>query len=179
MEIWKDITGYGGRYKVSNYGNVLSLQYKTPRILKHGIMKNGYHVVTLSIYGVSKKCLVHRLVAIEFIPNPYKLSEVDHIDTNKNNNKVSNLKWSNHKDNSNNPITLTHYNKDKERKIVQLNLDGSLVRIWDSMRQAERDGGFRNSHISKCCMGCKRYKTHKGYKWMYYEDYKDNTEVNK
>lgn len=80
MEIWKDITGYEGRYKVSNYGNVLSLQYKTPRILKHGIMKNGYHVVTLSIYGVSKKCLVHRLVAIEFIPNPYKLSEVDHID---------------------------------------------------------------------------------------------------
>lgn len=55
-------------------------------------------------------------------------------------------------------------------KVVQLDKDtNELIKIWNSAKEAEREGGFANNNINKCCKG--KYKTHKGYKWMYYEDY--------
>lgn len=187
MEIFKDIPEYEGLYQVSNYGNIKSVSrevwngkiyYKSKeRILKPKLRKNGYLLVTLSKNNIQKDWLIHRLVAISFIPNPNNFTEIDHIDNNKRNNKVENLKWCNHKENCNNPITLERYNKDKEILVVQLDLNGNLVKLWESTRQAEREGGFISGHICNCCKG--KSKTHKGYKWMYYEDYKDNTEVNK
>ena len=63
----------------------------------------GYLQVTLS--GIRKIALVHRLVAEAFIPNPLGLRDVDHIDGNKTNNRVENLRWVSHKENCNNPNT--------------------------------------------------------------------------
>ena len=54
-------------------------------------------------------------------------------------------------------------------KIVQLSLDGKLIKIWDSIGEASRNLGCDNSSISKCCRG--KYSQHKGFKFMYYEDY--------
>ena len=55
-------------------------------------------------------------------------------------------------------------------KVVQLNKDtNELIKIWNSATEAEREGGFANNNINRCCRG--KYKTHKGYKWMYYEDW--------
>lgn len=54
-------------------------------------------------------------------------------------------------------------------KVVQLSLDGKLIKIWGSIGEASRNLGCDNSSISKCCRG--KYSQHKGFKFMYYEDY--------
>lgn len=95
-EIWKDITGYEGLFKVSNLGRVrdskgnLKLPY---------INNKGYCCV--SLYKDNKTChhLVHRLVAAEFISNDSNKNQINHIDSNKRNNRVDNLEWCNQNEN--------------------------------------------------------------------------------
>lgn len=87
-EIWKDIDGYNGRYQVSTLGRVRNHQ---GRIMKPYIQNNGYLMVKL--VGWQRHWLVHRLVAITFIPNPMNLPVVNHLDSNRTNNCVSNLEW--------------------------------------------------------------------------------------
>lgn len=109
-EIWKDVVGYEGLYKVSNLGNVKSLDrtveqfnhakqrmvkttYKG-RMLKQSERNNGYLFVGLKENGKKqKKENIHRLVAKAFIPNPEKKPQVNHKDRNKKNNHLSNLEW--------------------------------------------------------------------------------------
>lgn len=88
-EVWKNIDGYDGKYAVSSWGRVKG---------EHGILKpyenhKGYLKVGLLKDGKSNKYRVNRLVAEAFIPNPYSLPEVNHIDGNKQNNSFSNLEW--------------------------------------------------------------------------------------
>lgn len=82
MEIWKDIQGYEGRYQISNYGRVKSLNYHRERrevILMLKKTRTGYLVIGLRD-GVKKKFFsVHKLVAMAFIP-PYNGEQVNHID---------------------------------------------------------------------------------------------------
>lgn len=103
-EIWKDIEGYEGRYRISNKGRVLSLnrykqnhtkkQYVEEKIISNYInKKNGYVYVYLCKDGKYKNCRIHRLVAETFIPNPNGFPQVNHIDGDKTNNVVSNLEW--------------------------------------------------------------------------------------
>lgn len=102
-EVWKDIIGYEGVYQVSNLGNVKSLERKRfngrvlvnkkSQIMKQYILKNGYCSTRLYKDGKSKNHLIHRLVAIAFIPNPQNLPQVNHKDENKGNNCVDNLEW--------------------------------------------------------------------------------------
>ena len=90
-EILKDIRGYEGRYQISDTGRVYSLL--THRYLSKSVHKCGYVKVTLQKNGESKTYLVHRLVASNFIENPYNYKEVNHKDGNKQNNNVDNLEW--------------------------------------------------------------------------------------
>ena len=91
-EIWKPAVGFDG-YEVSNLGNVRSFKRKTPRILKPSLGCAGYLRVGLMLGDKQKTLLVHRLVAIAFIPNPDNKREVNHVDGNKFNNCVDNLTW--------------------------------------------------------------------------------------
>lgn len=96
-EIWKDIHGFEDRYSVSNLGRVYSKW--CARILHPEVIKQGYLRICLTKQKVSKRILMHRLVAEHFIPNPLNLPEINHIDLCKTNNKVENLEWCTRKDN--------------------------------------------------------------------------------
>lgn len=91
-EIWKDIKDYEGLYQVSSFGRVKS--FYTNRILKGSEDSWGYLQVKLYKNGIKSNKKMHRLVAQSFIPNPENKPEVNHIDENKTNNKLSNLEWS-------------------------------------------------------------------------------------
>ena len=108
IEEWRPIKGYEGLYEVSNTGRVRSLDrydsnnhFLKGRILKLYTRKGGYLFVQLHLNGKGKNYLVHRLVAIAFIPNPDNLPEVNHLDEDKTNNRVENLEFCDRKYNIN------------------------------------------------------------------------------
>lgn len=103
-EQWKDITGYEGRYQISELGQVKSLarwvdhsingkQFWPERIMKQRLNR-GYLVVNLGKNSKKFTAKVHRLVAEAFIENPDNLPEVNHLDGNKANPAKTNLEWS-------------------------------------------------------------------------------------
>ena len=100
MEVWKDIKGYEGMYKISSYGNVMSLKKSKPRILKPCANDRGYLLICLCKNGHIKTQRMARLVAKAFIANPDKLPEVNHKDGNVLNNNVNNLEWVSRRENN-------------------------------------------------------------------------------
>ena len=95
-EIYKDIKDLEGKYQVSNFGQILSLNYRKTgkaELLKPGKTKDGYPIVILYKDGKKKTFTIHRLVAETFLPNPNNLLEVNHKDEDKTNNSVDNLEW--------------------------------------------------------------------------------------
>lgn len=89
LEAWKPIKDYEGLYEVSNLGRVKS----TRKILKPRDTPNGYYHVGLYKDKKRTEHYIHRLVAQAFLDNANGYREVNHIDENKKNNKVSNLEW--------------------------------------------------------------------------------------
>lgn len=92
MKQWKDIIGYEGLYKISNYGDVYSCI--TNKLLKPSKNSKTNHIgVILCKNKQHKRFQVHRLVAIAFVPNPYNYNIVNHKDENPLNNYYTNLEW--------------------------------------------------------------------------------------
>ena len=121
MEIWKDVRGYEGLYKISNVGNVMSIKqhrYKKQNyVLKYDVDWKGYARVKLWRNNKGKNYKVHRLVAQAFIPNLENKLTVNHKDLNKLNNKLTNLEWATYKEQA------THYHKTKPKNYIQLRLN--------------------------------------------------------
>ena len=97
MEIYKNVVGFESQYKVSNYGNVLSI--KTNKIRKPQIHKDGYFVLLFCVNYVRHTKYIHRLIAEAFIPNQDNLPEVNHLNGDKTDNRIENLEWCSHKQN--------------------------------------------------------------------------------
>lgn len=89
--MWKPIKGYEGFYDISDTGLVKSLRRN--KILRPGKTVKGYQFVLLSVNGIKRNCLIHRLVAETYLPMVGENFEVNHIDGNKENNSVTNLEW--------------------------------------------------------------------------------------
>ena len=139
MEEWRSIPGYEGLYEVSSYGRVKSLEKSY--IKKNGIMdhkpeiilspKNngtGYFIVCLYKNKTHKYYLIHRLVALTFIPNPDNLPCVNHLDEDKTNNRVDNLEWCDHKYNMN-------YNDVLKRRSQRMKENGIYEKIALKIRK--------------------------------------------
>lgn len=158
-EQWRKIKDHP-HYLVSNKGNVYS-EYKGG-LLKQ--MKDAYGYSQVNLNRRSKK--VHRLVAEAFIPNPDKLPEVNHKDEDKNNNQVDNLEWCTSKYNMNygdvEKRSILSQQSHSTWKIYQYDLNGNLVKVWNSAREADRHG-FNRRSVYRCCDG--EIKSFKGYIW--------------
>ena len=91
-ELWKEIEGYGGRYQVSNCGRIWNVA--TQSMMKPQMKKTGYY--SINLMKPNKKIVterVHRLVALYFCKKHEECNVVNHIDSDKTNNRASNLEW--------------------------------------------------------------------------------------
>lgn len=119
IEEWRDIAGYEGWYQVSSLGRVKRLQkplvthgklvaVKQERVLSPCSLGSGYLAVKISNGAKRERRTVHRLVAETFMPNPENKPQVDHINRNKKDNRLENLRWVN---NSENHFNVEHRSK--------------------------------------------------------------------
>ena len=171
QEEWRPVVGYEGRYEVSNLGRVRSLDrliyhketntyHKVKgKVLSKCLDSKGYEFVCLGA-GRSDQKRVHRLIADAFIPNPEKKRFVDHINTDRTDNSLDNLRWVTCSENVNNPNSLSK----RMKPVLQIAPEtNKVIKEWPSVASVER--AFRSKNISACCNG--KIKTAKGYIWRH------------
>ncbi|AYV78851.1 MAG: HNH endonuclease [Edafosvirus sp.] len=158
-EIWKTIEEIN-THEISNLSNVRH------KILKNNLTKQldgkGYHKISI-LNPTTKKLIkrrIHRLVALAFIPNPNNYKMVDHIDRNKTNNVLKNLRWVNVKQNANNRTNKF------DPRVIQKDLNNNTIKIWDSCKKINEELGYFGSPISACCNGDKL--TYKDCRWQWF-----------
>lgn len=180
-EVWKDVPEFEGYYVVSNLGRIIAVertiirkngakQKITPHLVVLFPGGKGYLYYTFCKNGIKKTKLVHRVIASAFLDNPNNLQYVDHIDGNRYNNCVTNLKWASPSDNRNNETTLKRFEQRyciNGKPVVCLK-DNKLIKIYQFISQAKQDG-FYPSKIKDVCEHL--YSQHHGYQFMYYDEY--------
>lgn len=194
-EKWRDIVGYEGYYMVSSFGRVISLgrtipcfngiRYKKPYLLTISKASHGYSKVIFSVKNIHKSLNIHRLVAQAFIPNPDNKPTVDHIDRNKTNNHVSNLRWCTLIENMNNLNTIEHCRKLNQGRefplryipVVAVNIKNQDVLYFDSLKHASQILQCKSCGISNVL--AKRDYSYKGYIWYYLSEYETLVNMSK
>lgn len=178
-EIYKDIKGFEGRYKVSNFGNVRSENYKNTgkvKVMSPVLHHTGYLYVHLG-KNVTKS--VHKLVADTFIDNPNNYPVVNHIDGNKQNNKVDNLEWTTALDNIRHAITtglripqingaVMGSGNVQSKAVLQFSKDGTFIKQWYCISDAARYIGCNPAMITNNASG--RTRSCHGYIWKYADE---------
>ncbi len=165
MEEWKDITDYEGKYQISSLGRVRSLincrgnLHEEPKMLKDSKNNRDYHCISLCKDGVKINFLVHRLVGIAFIDNPENKLTIDHLDKNKSNNQVSNLRWATNDEQLENKEypkfvinsvigasgeKYIHYMPTKNKYRVYNKRHNPVLKHFDTLQEAVK---FRNEYL--------------------------------
>lgn len=198
FEEWKDAGVIDPRldgYEVSSLGRIKSkermvnhpkggLKIVRERILKTASSPGGYQSVCLKKRGTH---LIHRLVAIAFIPNESLKPCVNHIDGNKGNNTVENLEWCTYSENEKHSYLVLNKKPSKtslgkfgelntgSKRVAARNRSGKIIHAWGGASEAARKLDSSQGHISAICRG-ERPSTF-GYSLEYisnneYENYK-------
>lgn len=155
-EIWKYISDYEGFYKISNLGRVKSLSRKMfngfgyfvskEKIISQKISSKGYYSCALNKNNKSKHFLTHRLLAKEFINNPLNKKCVNHIDSERTNNKLENLEWVSHRENNchrkltkntTSKYTGVHFNKSVKKWCSNIFLNKKLIHLGTFLTEEE------------------------------------------
>lgn len=162
---WKPLKGYEEFYKISDHGDIYSIRIN--KMVSPALGDKGYYTVTLNKNGSRRGYLVHRLVFETFKGSlPEKGKVVDHIDRNKKNNFIDNLREASRTENAKN-IDKKEYSCFE--KIIQYNLDGTIIKEWNSCKEIiENNPEYKKDSINHCCVGNK--KTAYGFVWKY-KDY--------
>ena len=179
-EIWKPVSGFEGYYEVSSLGRIRSveryvkqadhLRYVKPKIKQITIGRGGYPSVTLCKNRRSRQYRIHRLVAEAFIPNPDNKPFVDHLNTDRTDFRIENLRWVDAGENARNPNTMAHcrentYTKERTKKIhettrargtsnapktvYQYTKDGLFVKEYESLEEAGRQTSIYATSIRR------------------------------
>lgn len=155
MEKWKNIIGYENIYKISNYGNLLTI--KTNKISNGWEHNNlGYRKVRLYKDRKAKDFYIHRLVALHHVDNILNKPHVNHIDFDPKNNKHTNLEWCTHKENIQHSAIAGRM-KTKSKELI---CDSGLE--YKSIKEAAEKIGIKPNTLvyrlrrgSKCLNGIK------------------------
>lgn len=163
-----------------------SMRHVKERIKKINLGACGYPCVTLCREKKSRAIPIHRLLARVFIPNPENKPFIDHIDTDKTNHSLSNLRWVTPKENANNALTMQHCrdntyisevaNRSNNTKrlrntinapktVYQYTIDGDFVAEYQSAADASRRTGIMDTAIGQVCLG--RTYSAGGYIWSF------------
>lgn len=162
-EIWKDINNYINRYEISNEGRIR--RTKDNKILKQKYNGDYLTIGLINENKIRKYYQIHRLVAENFIINekPDEYNIVDHIDSNKMNNKANNLRWTDHEGN------MKNYNENFREyigtPILQSDLNGKIIKEWNNIKEILNENPtYKYSYImSRIINGKICY----GYIWKY------------
>jgi hypothetical protein len=172
-EEWRDVVEYEGLYQVSNLGRVKSLERKgmrTERMLRQNPSQNGYLAVTLQKERKRKTFKTHKLVAMCFLPIEDGKNEINHIDEDKQNNKLDNLMRCDRSFNINygsrsSVVSYKLRNRSDQSKVVlQLNNNGEVIKRFRSVAEASRFYNCFPSCIQRVCVG-----KNNEYKGMYFK----------
>ncbi len=173
-EIWKDIKGYEGLYKIGSLGNIKN--HNTGKILKPSPNSKGYLHVTLSKNNIHKTTKIHNTVASHFIENPENKSQVNHKDGIKTHNWKDNLEYSTPLENVRHAIKMglrtseaRGYLNPKSTAVYQMDMSGNIIADFGSMSDAQRKTGISKGGIRYVCLGERVHAG--GYKWKYKTDY--------
>jgi len=163
FEFNSDIFPELGNYKITKTGKIWSKYYNKLLDPNENNISNGYLQSRLN----NKYYLIHRIVALNFIPisNNKKPNDlvVNHINENKLDNRIENLEWCTQKENCN-----SHNKKTSHSKIViKMDLDGNELEIFDSITEAGESVNLTRHAISRVCNG--KNQTAGGFKWKYSE----------
>ena len=168
-EVWKDVVGYEGLYRISNQGTVCRLykngkvNFMTPRIL------NGYWRVKLCNGNTQKEYFLHRLIAQAFIPNPDNKPEINHINGIKTDNRIENLEWVTRSENAIHATKtgLLKYSEYRYNRARDVNSKPVMCietgKIYASYTEAGEDIKTDAAHIGECISG--KRSTAGGYHW--------------
>lgn len=169
MEVWKDVPGYEGYYQVSNFGRVKSLERVRRNgnrfgemILKPSHKSTGYLYVELYKDGKSRQFRVHRLVLSTFCPvDGMEYLEASHLDDNKENCRLDNLRWMTRKENDNWGTRTERMSRTQGNPVYCVELN----RTFYGQGEAARTLNIPQANIWKVLKG--ERKTAGGYHWQY------------